>query len=74
MPFYGFSRHTYACLGRRFAEVEMLTLMVRFLLRYKFETVALPDELPAATRERYLQTYDGLTLRPEMVDLRSVRR
>lgn len=63
--FFPFSGGSRACLGRRFAEVEAVAVLVMFISRY---TVAVKEELRYAhetfeqRRERVLKSYAGITL------------
>lgn len=52
----------------------MINVIANLILRYRFEPISSPGEDAGATRKRYMQTYDGLTLKPENADIRFVRR
>jgi cytochrome P450 len=74
-PFYGFSTGAYGCLGRNFAEVEFMTILASFLLRYKVEPIQLATETRAQMATRLVSVHDGITLKPgNDLDLKLTRR
>ncbi|KIM26472.1 hypothetical protein M408DRAFT_193558 [Serendipita vermifera MAFF 305830] len=73
MPFAAGPR---ACIGRRFSEVEAITVLAHLLLNYRFKPTPLNDaETPAEMKERLLRWRQGaLTMGPEKVPLTFTRR
>ncbi|KAG9014267.1 hypothetical protein FRB94_013577 [Tulasnella sp. JGI-2019a] len=77
--FVTFSAGSRACMGRRFAEVEAITIVTLIIRRYKVsvDPVRCPD-VPGETRlqrrDRVLETYLNLTLTPVSLPLVFTKR
>ncbi|KLO08417.1 cytochrome P450 [Schizopora paradoxa] len=75
--FLAFSDGARACIGRRFAETEMVAMLTILILRYKVEILEEPEfagETFEERKARVLATRFGLTLSPERVPLVFKRR
>ncbi|WWC93898.1 hypothetical protein V866_000735 [Kwoniella sp. B9012] len=73
VPYLGFSLGTRACIGKRFAEVEMVSFIARIIPRYRIkikkETEG-EEESWEQSRKRMIDTaYEDLTLTPGRFDL-----
>ncbi|PVF98542.1 cytochrome P450, partial [Serendipita vermifera] len=74
--FLPFAAGPRACLGRRFSEVEALTVLANLILRYKIEPTPLrPGETLEQRRARMLKWHEGsATLRPTKIPLTFIPR
>jgi cytochrome P450 len=70
----GFSSGQRACIGKRFAEVEMVAFITHMVKEYKFEPVPLEGEGMAEMETRYLEGKEVLNLTPAKWDLKMTRR
>ncbi|PVF98541.1 cytochrome P450 [Serendipita vermifera] len=74
--FIPFAAGPRACLGRRFSEIEALTVLANLILRYRIEPTALsPDESLEERNARVLKWHEGsVTLRPTKAALTFIPR
>jgi cytochrome P450 len=72
--FMGFAAGERGCIGRRFAEVEMLSFLVRFLKRYRVLPIQREGEGREGMRKRYAQVNEAILLAPGKWDVELVRR
>jgi len=75
--FMSFSAGARACIGRRFAEVELITAVALIVLRYKvtvLKEAQFAHETAEETKARVLQARKGLNLQPARVPLLFTRR
>ena len=72
--FTGFSQGQRACIGKRFAEVEMLSFLNTFIRRYRIEPVYLPGETKEQMVQRYLECTERITLGSGVWDIKLVKR
>jgi len=75
--FLPFSAGPRACLGKRFAEMEIVAVLCMIIPRYKIEVRDEPQfvgESFEVRKERVLRTRQGLTTTPEKVPLTFKRR
>lgn len=70
----GFSSGQRACIGKRFAEVEMVAFITHMVKEYKFEPVPLEGEGRMEMEKRYLEGKEVLNLTPGKWDLKMTRR
>ncbi|OCF34422.1 hypothetical protein I316_03936 [Kwoniella heveanensis BCC8398] len=75
-PYLGFSLGARQCIGRRFAEVEIVSFVAKIVKRYRiFPKMEQPHESLDELKRRMLDTaYEDLTLTPGKFDLRLERR
>ena len=62
------------CLGKRFSEVEMVSILATLCQRFKFEPVRLEGETGEMMRERVTRGTNLLTLTPDKWSLKCVKR
>ncbi|WVQ78655.1 hypothetical protein IAT38_000742 [Cryptococcus sp. DSM 104549] len=72
--FTGFSLGSRQCIGKRFAEVEMVAYLSYLVKTYRLVPVAKEGESPEETRERVLEGSEELTLTPKAWSLRLEKR
>ena len=67
--FTGFSMGVRQCIGKRFAEVEMIGLVSHLVKRFKLKPVSLEGENFDATRKRYEKGSEELSFTPDNWDI-----
>lgn len=72
--FTGFSAGQRVCIGKRFAEVEMVCFLAHFVRMYRFETVRGEGETDEMVWKRYTEGKEVLNLTPGKWDLKLERR
>ena len=72
--FTAFALGTRGCIGKRFAEVEMLAFVTRLVMGFKVLPVRLPGETEVEMRQRYVAVKEQVTLGSARWDVRLERR
>ena len=72
--FTGFSMGVRQCIGKRFAEVEMVAMISHLVCRYKIYPVALEGETLEDTKKRYEKGSEELSFTPDNWDIKLERR
>jgi cytochrome P450 len=67
--FTGFSKGERKCIGKRFAEVEMVSFLSHFIKTFTWTPVTLEGETREQVEQRLLASTEGLGLRPGCFDL-----
>jgi len=70
----GFSMGVRQCIGKRFAEVEMVSLVVNLVRRFKLLPVPLEGETFEQLQKRYEKGNEELSFTPDNWDIRLERR
>ncbi|KAJ0296905.1 hypothetical protein Brms1b_013666 [Colletotrichum noveboracense] len=70
----GFLLGARQCIGKRFAEVEMVSFLAHTVLHYRWEVVKRPGETQAQADKRASTGREWLTFTPPNFDLRLIRR
>jgi cytochrome P450 len=72
--FTGFSMGVRQCIGKRFAEVEMVALLSQLVRRFLIQPVPLEGETFEALKQRYEKGSEELSFTPDKWDIRLERR
>jgi cytochrome P450 len=72
--FMPFAMGPRSCIGRRFAEVEMLSFVCALVKMFKITPVALAGETEGEVRKRYMTTKEKLTIGSLSWDVRLEKR
>lgn len=70
----GFSSGQRVCIGKRFAEVEMVAFLTHMIKTYTFEPIIKDGESRADLENRYLAGSEVLNLTPGKWDLKMTKR
>lgn len=70
----GFSMGVRQCIGKRFAEVEMLAMVSNLVKQYMMSPVQLEGETWEETRKRYEVGHEELSFTPDNWDIKLERR
>lgn len=70
----GFSSGRRGCIGKRFAEVEIVAFITHMVKQYKFEPVPKEGETRKMMEKRYLAGAEVLNLTPGKWDLKMTKR
>ncbi|WVQ78689.1 hypothetical protein IAT38_000776 [Cryptococcus sp. DSM 104549] len=73
-PFTGFSVGARQCIGKRFAEVEMVAYLSLLVKRFRILPVRLDGESEEEMRERMMKGEEGLSFTPEKWAMKLERR